>query len=216
MDQRSESLLAQREIVSPELALVDPELARRAREWLPEPGEKEALASVPTRIELAPVPPTATSLPETPIRRTHPRRRRYVARLAAVALILAAILLLADVQVEIGKTPASADTQMRIMAIVPSAPKETPADAKAARKVHRFAWAPLEDAEGYRMALYRGDRKIFAAGTVAPAVHVPGRWEFAGRTHTLVPGDYRWYVWPVVSGEVGEPVVDAVLPVPPR
>ena len=30
-----------------------------------------------------------------------------------------------------------------------------------------------------------------------PRLALPGRWRQDGRPYALVPGDYRWYVWPV-------------------
>lgn len=75
--------------ISPELALVDPELARRARELLPEPREqpraRPPVAAGPVfelRPPEAPAPPTGAEIPE--------RRRRWPRVLLLAAAIFAA------------------------------------------------------------------------------------------------------------------------------
>jgi hypothetical protein len=61
----------------------------------------------------------------------------------------------------------------------------------------RFAWAPVPRATGYYVEFFRGDTRVYASSTESPEVTLPTRWRFRGRVHTLLPGDYRWYVWPV-------------------
>jgi hypothetical protein len=41
---------------------------------------------------------------------------------------------------------------------------------------------------------------VFAADTNEPQIAVPAHWTLNGRRHALSPGEYRWFVWPVVSG----------------
>jgi len=64
-----------------------------------------------------------------------------------------------------------------------------------------FAWAPTPGASGYHVELFRGDERVFAARTKKPAIDIPARWRFSGRSEALSPGSYRWYVWPVVDGK---------------
>jgi hypothetical protein len=97
----------QRELVSPELALVDPELARRERARLPSPGEQEALARISAQLDRAPVPPEGGVL--APALTDLLRGRRRWVTPVAVATALVTVALLADVRVELGKTPAAAD-----------------------------------------------------------------------------------------------------------
>jgi hypothetical protein len=90
------------EPLTPELALVDPELARRARERLPEPQEQQrgARPRVVARSESGPTP--ATILVEPPRRQggaaRRPRRRR--ARRLLLVLVLVAAAAAAIVRVE--------------------------------------------------------------------------------------------------------------------
>jgi len=79
----------------------------------------------------------------------------------------------------------------------------------------RFAWAPVKAAEGYHVELYRGSDRVFAGESRVPTISVPARWTYAGKTRTLAPGDYRWYVWPVTSGTRGvNAIVQTTLVVP--
>lgn len=68
--------------ISPELALVDPELARRARELLPEPRERP---KPPRPLPVAP-PPEPEPGPEPEV----PRRRRWPRAIALAVVIFAA------------------------------------------------------------------------------------------------------------------------------
>jgi hypothetical protein len=96
----------------------------------------------------------------------------------------------------------------------PSRPRaRTPAVSQPVARP--FAWAPSPGASAYHVELFRGPEKVFAAETKKPAIDVPARWRHAGRSQTLAPGDYRWYVWPVVSGRRAlEATVQAKLVVP--
>ena len=64
----------------------------------------------------------------------------------------------------------------------------------------RFAWAPSPGATAYHVELFRGSAKVFDADTQHTVITIPARWTFDGRTRALGPGEYRWYVWPLVSG----------------
>jgi hypothetical protein len=50
------------------------------------------------------------------------------------------------------------------------------------------------------MELFRNETRVFAADTKEPQIEVPAHWVVNGRRHALSPGEYRWFVWPVVSG----------------
>jgi hypothetical protein len=93
-----------------------------------------------------------------------------------------------------------------------SKPKPAPAAAAAAR---RFAWAPVEDAVGYRFELFRGDRQVLETRTSQPAYELAGSWRHNGQTESLASGEYRWYVWPIFSsGPAAQAVVQAKLSIP--
>ena len=215
------------ELVSPELALVDPELARRERARLPHPGEQEALARISAQLDRTAVRPEADVL--APVADLLRGRGRWVAPVAvATALVIG--VLLADVRVELGKTPAAAgpaavDDQPAAEAPAtgptpptsppPSLPARSspatkptrnpvpgarpPATRTARPQARSFAWAPASGASSYHVEFFRGDVRIFAANTTRPAITVPSTWRFGGRSWRLEPGEYRWYVWRVVD-----------------
>ena len=81
----------------------------------------------------------------------------------------------------------------------------------------RFVWAPDARASGYEVAFFRGAALVFSRSTKRAEVSIPASWSFAGRRLSLEPGEYRWYVWPIVGGRrASEAIVQAKLVVPPR
>jgi hypothetical protein len=93
--------------------------------------------------------------------------------------------------------------------------KPKPAPAAPAAESRRFAWAPVEDAVGYRFELFRGDKQVLETRTSQPAYELAGSWQHDGQTESLDSGEYRWYVWPIFSsGPAAQAVVQAKLSIP--
>jgi hypothetical protein len=155
--------------------------------------------------------------------------------LIGVAAVTVLSLLLFDVRVQVGKTPASAETSQER----PSAPSTLvrPPRASVSKREHenggeratkpseiggerattpsarRFAWAPAPGAAGYHIEFFRGAMLAFSANTTKPQLTVPARWTEAKNSHSLISGEYRWYVWPVNSGGTrsSQAIVQATL-----
>jgi hypothetical protein len=80
----------------------------------------------------------------------------------------------------------------------------------------RFAWPPVAGATGYHVELFKGPALVFRNEATKPEILIPRRWRFDGRPRKLEPGEYRWYVWPVVNGRrKASAIVQARLVVPP-
>lgn len=139
------------------------------------------------------------------------------------------VALLVGVRVDLRGTPAGADTTVIATVPVQSAP-EAPSGGKAAKPAasvlprpgtrpepRRFAWAPTAGASAYHVELFVGSSRVFEADTKRPTLTIPARWKSGGRTRSLQPAEYRWYVWSVFSGQrAAEAIVQAKLTIPAR
>lgn len=184
-------------LVSPELALVDPELARRARALLPDVEEPSFER------------PAAERLPEplpAPSRERAPRRRRWVllAAAATAAVVAAAVLV---VRSRDGTSQVS--PQRPTEASTTAAAKIAPARPSA----QTFSWVAVPGAKSYEFELFKGSVRIFEARSTLPRLTLPVTWVYRSRRIKLVPGTYRWLVRAVVgtSDRLGATIVDAHL-----
>ena len=57
-------------------------------------------------------------------------------------------------------------------------------------------WTPVRGARYYNVQLLRDGRKILSAWPTRAQLQLASRWRYRGRRYRLVPGEYRWYVWP--------------------
>jgi hypothetical protein len=186
------------EVVSPELALVDPELAVRARELL-EPRDTidhlEQLSAIARRSALASGADTNSASPAATQRRVRRRSARAAAGVATAVAMSAALLL--GVRVDLRGSDAVADPTTPSSIVDPA--QEPPAGVRA-QAPQRFAWAPTDGAAAYHVEVFRGATKVFAADTKQPLAELPASWTYGGALQRLDPGEYRWYVWPIVEG----------------
>lgn len=216
------------EVVSPELVLVDPQLALRARASLTTPA-----LTVHSRSSAFEVRPQMSLVVAAEPRRERapyddlvaPRRKQSAWLTVCVALGIVVAILLSDVRVELGHPSEAADGDAgraeRVMPVRPSKPRsrdsQDPVSQPSAATVRRFAWAPADGASGYRFELFRGSSMIFTAETSRAELLLPASWRSAGERQTLRGGAYRWYVWPLVAGaRSSAAIVQASLVIPAR
>jgi hypothetical protein len=57
-------------------------------------------------------------------------------------------------------------------------------------------WTPVRGAGYYNLQLSRRGRKILSVWPAQPHYQVKRKWSYGGRKWRLVPGRYRWVVWP--------------------
>ena len=60
-------------------------------------------------------------------------------------------------------------------------------------------WTNLPEAAYYNVQIFRGTQKIFEFWPAEAHVTIPSRFDDAGRSTALMPGRYRWYVWPGIG-----------------
>jgi hypothetical protein len=72
---------------------------------------------------------------------------------------------------------------------------------QTAPPARRFAWAPVEGATAYDVAIYKDNVPVFRARTKTTSIVIPERSRQAGSAPLLAPGTYQWYVWAVRNGQ---------------
>ena len=222
-------------ILSPELVLVDPALEERSRAYLRDPSDTlariEALVEASRRAALAQAsaePPrrALSDFVESARRPSRVGQRRSLALAGGVVAGLLVTALMVGVRVDLGGSPAGADT-IAPRSPVPAAP--IPGTEHGAAVAHGAA---IEHGEALRLSALLGRRPPVPPRTTSsssaarrrcskvtrrnPRSRFPCDWVFEGRSRSLEPGDYRWYVWPVIAGtRAAQAVVQARLTVPP-
>jgi hypothetical protein len=198
------------EPISPELALVDPELARRARALLPAPPGFEVLRA------------DVVAAPSPPPRRLTVRRdilTRVAAWLAVPSIALNIAFLRTDsaaqpppvsaaprvVTVTVAPLPPKADKRVRGRKAQPregnvaAARHERRLRARpaAARAQRVLRWPAAQRALTYDVVVWRGHRRIADVWTSKPSVMVD---DLACRgPRKLRAGRYLWFVYPLVD-----------------
>lgn len=89
-------------------------------------------------------------------------------------------------------------------------PLHRPAAGATVRAPVVLAWKAAAGARFYNVQVYRGGEKILSIWPKRPTLRLPRTWAYAGKTHRLQPGLYRWYVWPA-RGTRERPVYGKVL-----
>ena len=204
------------EPISPELVLVDPELAARARALLPDPRPFTAPDPEPeydpeaNRVVLPDVEPAAEPIPPPPRRRSRKRRAAaYALALVVLAAVAGAIAFVALSRSGSDSTAPSAGNAPGGIVPVRRPPPvaQPPAPTTHPRS---FVWAPVHGAASYLVQFYRSGTEIFRARPAVARIVVPATWSYKGRAYSLGPGRYQWSVRPRLGKarkHYGKPVV---------
>lgn len=71
-----------------------------------------------------------------------------------------------------------------------------PADGASVTAPPLLLWVPTNDADYYNVQLYRGGTKVLSVWPTKASYRLGEHWRFAGTAYSLVPGTYRWFVFP--------------------
>ena len=106
------------------------------------------------------------------------------------------------VYVVVAADAASHTDSERIQAL-PTGPLRAPAEKASVTAPPLLRWVPVRKAAFYNVQLFRNGRKILSEWPRKTRLRLPKAWKWNGRRHTLVPGTYRWFVWPAYKRQRG-------------
>jgi hypothetical protein len=66
----------------------------------------------------------------------------------------------------------------------------------SARRPPLLKWLPVHGARYYNVQLFRKGRKILSVWPTRPQYQLKRRWTYRDKVRRLIPGKYRWLVWP--------------------
>lgn len=167
------------EPISPELALVSPELAAVARASLPEPGS----AFWRTDADVEPTP----SWPTPSARLRLLAVGHSIGRPVAVGAVTALAVL--------GLTLAADATRDRAVIANASGVLAARLDQQQITSIF-LEWDTVADAAFYDIQLYEHRAKVFETRISDTRLSLPRSWVFEGVRHTLAPGGYGVYIRP--------------------
>jgi hypothetical protein len=96
---------------------------------------------------------------------------------------------------EVRVRDAADNAGRRTVSAVPGYRLVSPAVVRAGRPP-LLRWTPVRGARYYNLQLSRGGRKILSVWPSRPRYQLKRRWSYGGKVRRLVPGRYRWRVWP--------------------
>lgn len=78
----------------------------------------------------------------------------------------------------------------------PDASLLSPANGAVLTAPPLLRWTAIRSADYYNVQLVRDGRKVLSTWPGRPRLQLTDRWRFEGHVRRLVPGHYRWDVWP--------------------
>lgn len=79
---------------------------------------------------------------------------------------------------------------------VPTGTLLAPAPGAKLSRPPMLRWKPIKGARYYNVQLFRGKAKLLSAWPTKAHYQLRSAWTYRGHKHRLLPGKYRWYVWP--------------------
>jgi hypothetical protein len=74
-----------------------------------------------------------------------------------------------------------------------------PANGARVKRAPVLVWAVVPSVGYYNVQVYRNGQKVLSAWPTDHRLFLRETWTYGGRSYTLGPGTYRWYVWPGIG-----------------
>jgi hypothetical protein len=85
----------------------------------------------------------------------------------------------------------------------PRGPLRAPAEKARVSSPPTLRWVKVRKASFYNVQLFRNGRKVLSKWPVRAQLQLRRKWVWNGRRRALVPGTYRWFVWPAYKRKGG-------------
>ena len=183
------------EILSPELCLVDPELAAQARLAL-EPAAEPAPRGWTKTLRLARRSLSGALALNAWLLLVHPQTLADSTTLGAPAKLSAAgrpAALHASPQ---ARPPVAFTAGRRAARFRARGPDGAASAAAAAPSQKALAWPRVPNAAFYDVILWRRGERVLDLWPTTAQVALPEHWSFHGKRFTLADGPYLWFVYP--------------------
>jgi hypothetical protein len=99
------------------------------------------------------------------------------------------------VYVVVASDPAG-NSDAESLKAAPKGPLRAPAEKARVSSPPTLRWVKVRKASFYNVQVFRNGRKILSRWPVREQLRLRRKWVWNGRKRTLVPGTYRWFVWP--------------------
>jgi hypothetical protein len=88
------------------------------------------------------------------------------------------------------------NTNVKVVRAIPTASSLRPYVGSVVNSPPLLTWKKIKRASYYNVQLWFGRKKVLSTWPSTPSLQLKHSWHFRGKTYTLAPGHYRWYVWP--------------------
>jgi hypothetical protein len=85
----------------------------------------------------------------------------------------------------------------------PKGPLRAPAEKARVSSPPTLRWVPVRKASFYNVQMFRNGRKVLSKWPARARLQLRRKWVWNGRRRALVPGTYRWFVWPAYKRKGG-------------
>lgn len=85
----------------------------------------------------------------------------------------------------------------------PKGPLRAPAEKARVSAPPLLRWVKVRKASFYNVQMFRNGRKVLSKWPVRTQLRLRREWVWNGRRRTLIPGTYRWFVWPAYKRKRG-------------